>query len=131
MASILIVEDDGALARLLSMQFQRNDCSVDITPTAELAMVNLADRRYDVAMIDITLPASSGIYVIDAIRSLPAERRPQVIVMTATVSSILTKIDRGLVRAVLFKPLDTEAVVAFAVKLASGAVAQRSVPKVL
>jgi DNA-binding response OmpR family regulator len=98
-------------------QWMSSGCRSRCVFTAEEAAVELAGRPIDYALIDVTLPGTSGMYVIEAIRQIEKARRPAVILMTATRANILDKIDRSVVKAVMFKPLNVEALVAFVAKL--------------
>ncbi len=109
----LVVEDDVSLARLLCSALATAGIDVDCETSAETAIVALNETRYDCAIIDIVLPGSSGIYVAEAIRRLPAAQRPSVIMITAGDSSSIKVLDRAVVKAVMFKPLKVDALVAF------------------
>jgi two-component system response regulator RegA len=113
----LVVEDDLALGRLLSHSLGKAGITAISVSTAEEASVELAEKPIDYALIDVTLPGTSGLYVIEAIRQLEKTRRPAVILITATRANILDKIDRTVVKAVLFKPLNVTALVAFVAAL--------------
>lgn len=113
----LIVEDDASLGKLLSHAFKKAGITALCVSTAEEASIELASKPIDYALIDVTLPGTSGMYVIEAIRQLEKARRPAVILMTATRANILDKIDRSVVKAVMFKPLNVDALVAFVAKL--------------
>jgi two-component system response regulator RegA len=113
----LVVEDDASLGKLLSHAFRKAGITAFCVSTAEEAAVELAGRPIDYALIDVTLPGTSGMYVIEAIRQIEKARRPAVILMTATRANILDKIDRTVVKAVMFKPLNVEALVAFVARL--------------
>ena len=110
---ILVIEDDLSLGRLICGAFQSAGVEAVCEPTAETAIVALANETFDVALVDIVLPGTSGFYVIDAIRTLPPARRPDVIVTTGADPVKLTAIDRSVVKAILFKPLDIPSLVAF------------------
>lgn len=113
----LVVEDDLSLGRLLSHSLSKAGITAMCVSTAEEASVELARKPIDYALIDVTLPGTSGLYVIEAIRQLEKARRPAVILITATRANILDKIDRTVVKAVLFKPLNVTALVAFVAAL--------------
>lgn len=113
MALALIVEDDVSLGKLIGVSLKRAGISSVCVSTAEEASIELAGKRVDYALIDVTLPGTSGLYVIEAIRQLEKERRPAVVLITATRSNILDKIDRSVVKTVMFKPLNVKALVAF------------------
>jgi two-component system response regulator RegA len=114
----LVVEDDLSLGRLLAYTLGAAGIDAVSVSTAEEAAVELAQRHIDYALIDVTLPGTSGMYVIESIRKIEKERRPAVVLITATRANILDKIDRSVVKAVMFKPLDVRALVAYVAALA-------------
>jgi len=114
----LVVEDDLSLGKLLCHTLQKAGIETISVSTAEEAGVELARAVVDYAVIDVTLPGTSGMYVIESVRQLEKERRPAVVLITATRSNILDKIDRSVVKAVMFKPLNVPALVAFVAAIA-------------
>ena len=114
----LIVEDDQSLIKLLCHAMHKAGIDTICVSTAEEAAVELARAVVDYAVIDVTLPGTSGMYVIESVRQLEKARRPAVVLITATRSNILDKIDRSVVKAVMFKPLHVPALVAFVAALA-------------
>jgi DNA-binding response OmpR family regulator len=104
---VLIVEDDASLGRTLRAALGSDLESICID-NAEDAMFKLGERRYSVIVLDVMLKASSGLYVIDFVRSLPGSQRPSVLVVTGAKSQILGNVDRAIVKAIMFKPVDLE-----------------------
>jgi DNA-binding response OmpR family regulator len=117
MPTTLIVEDDLPLARLLGHAMGRQGIDTICVASAEEATLELAQKSIDRALIDITLPGSSGFYVIEAIRKMPKDRRPSVVLITGSRANVLDKVDRSIVKAVLFKPLDVTALAAYVAAL--------------
>jgi two-component system, response regulator RegA len=113
----LVVEDDLSLGKLLCHTLGKAGIATIWVSTAEEASVELARAHVDYALIDVTLPGTSGLYVIEAVRQLEKAERPAVVLITATRSNILDKIDRAVVKAVMFKPLNVPALVAFVAAL--------------
>jgi DNA-binding response OmpR family regulator len=111
----LVVEDDLSLGKLLCHALGKASITALCVSTAEEASVELAGKP--IVLVDVTLPGTSGLYVIEAIRRIEKARRPAVILMTATRANVLDKIDRNVVKAVMFKPLHVEALVAFVAAL--------------
>lgn len=74
MASILVVEDHplfvNSLVRLLR---DRGGHSVESVGSGEQALQQLADSKYDVVLIDVSLPGMNGIDLVHVIH----ERKPQ------------------------------------------------------
>lgn len=105
---ILIVEDDLSLAQTLVAALETTGIPIEHCVSAELAMEMLRSGHYAVVVVEL-VPSSgvgvSGSYVVKAVRKLPKERRPAVI-MLASPSASLRGIDRATVGALLFKPLD-------------------------
>jgi DNA-binding response OmpR family regulator len=111
--NVLIVEDDTSLAHLITHELQRQGMSVTITDSTVEAIMHLQRSRFDAILLDVMLAGTSGLYVAEAIRDLPTYERPKVVVITGARSSVLTNLDRAIVKAVLFKPLDVTALAAF------------------
>jgi two-component system, response regulator RegA len=114
----LVVEDDLSLGKLLCHSLNKAGIASVCVSTAEEASIELAGQVVDYVLVDVTLPGTSGLYVIEAIRHIEKERRPAVILITATRANILDKIDRSVVKTVMFKPLNVQALVAFVSALA-------------
>jgi PAS domain S-box-containing protein len=73
-ANILYVEDSEAQALLVITELQAREFSVDWFPTAELALVALAQKKYDLVLADIDLgPGMNGIALTKHIRRLKGE----------------------------------------------------------
>lgn len=111
MPTALVIEDDPALSRLLCAALEARGTETTCVSSAEVGVLELAERQFDFAIVDVVLPGGSGLYVIDAIRRMDAAERPFVILMTA--GQIPVAVDRSVVKAVLLKPLDVEAVAGY------------------
>jgi DNA-binding response OmpR family regulator len=106
---ILLVEDDLSLAQTLTMLLENLEIPVEHCATGEVAIELVRSKRYAVVIIDVILMTGvSGLYVVRAIREMPAEQRPRVMVMTGAGLETLRGIDRSVVTAVMLKPLDFE-----------------------
>lgn len=68
--TVLIVEDDADISRLLKRGFEAEDYSVDCATSGEQAMELARSCVYDVVILDIMLPKSSGIDVCQSLRKL-------------------------------------------------------------
>jgi DNA-binding response OmpR family regulator len=116
---VLLVEDDLSLCNLIQHELERVGLDVSCTDSSVDAIMKLERERYDVMLLDIMLSGSSGLYVVDALRDLPSYERPRVIVITGARGSFLTNIDRSVVGAIFFKPLDLNSFGAYVKSLAS------------
>lgn len=87
LARVLLVEDDEALAELLSAHLQAHDYSVTVSPSAEAAQSALASGlRPDIVLLDINLPGETGWSVLRT-DALAAAGRPPVVVASAMAVS--------------------------------------------
>ena len=117
--NVLVVEDDRSLSNLIAHEFGHHGLEVTTTDSSVDAIMKLQEEHYGVLLLDIMLNGSSGLYVVDALRDRPPYERQRVVVITGVHSNILTTIDRSVVKAVFFKPLDVAALASYVKSLAS------------
>jgi two-component system KDP operon response regulator KdpE len=123
MAQILVVEDDDALRRIITLALARREHSVAEADSVATAMEILAAAVHpiDVIILDLNLPDRTG---WDLLRALPSlyrpgshtagtasvARAPKVIVMTA-VRPVQCRMDEFAPAALLLKPFPIDALV--------------------
>ena len=79
-ARILVVEDEPGLRMVVQSELQRTGYEVDALNSGTDAVVRLSKERYDLVVLDVTLPGKSGLEVLQYIRD---KRMPtRVITMT-------------------------------------------------
>jgi DNA-binding response OmpR family regulator len=78
---ILIVEDDDAIATGLSLNLRLAGHNATIAPDGEIALAELADKVFDLVLLDINLPRKNGLEVLGAMRE--ADNIVPVIVLSA------------------------------------------------
>lgn len=110
---VLLVEDDASLCSLITLELERIGLDVTCTDSSVDAIMKIRNDRYAVVLLDIMLSGSSGLYVVDALRDMPAYDRPSVIVITGARATMLTNIDRSVVKALFFKPLEMRSLCAY------------------
>ena len=104
---ILVVDDDLALAQAMTVIIANLGIPVEQCATGEVAIELMKTKRYAVVVVDVILQSGiSGIYVVDAVRQMPAEERPAVLMITGASMESLRGVDRTLVTAVMLKPVD-------------------------
>ena len=107
---LLVVDDDRAIRKLLERIARRAGFEVDGAKDGIEALEMLDQRDYDVALIDLMMPRLSGYELVQRIGT--RARRPVCIVATALMSGDVSSVDDTLVRHVIRKPFDVNAVVA-------------------
>jgi DNA-binding response OmpR family regulator len=78
---ILIVEDDDAIATGLSLNLRLAGHNATIAADGEVALAELADKVFDLVLLDINLPRKNGLEVLGAMRE--ADNIVPVIVLSA------------------------------------------------
>jgi two-component system, OmpR family, response regulator len=77
---LLVVEDEPGLRMVVQSELQRAGYEVDALTSGLEAIARLSKERYDLVVLDVTLPGKSGIEVLQYIRD---KRMPtRVIMMT-------------------------------------------------
>lgn len=70
MTRILIVDDEPAIVRSLTIALSANDYDHDVAGTAKQAVAKVSRGTYSAVLLDLGLPDSSGLDVIARVRAL-------------------------------------------------------------
>src|SRR5947209_20238913 len=116
---VLVVEDDRALSELLVRSLHAASFTTDVAGDVVEAKRLLSRGSYAVLVLDLILPDGTGFDVLDFIKvgELPPVN---IVVITAAEGSLLTRLDRSLVKTVMFKPIALDHFVATVSALAFG-----------
>lgn len=82
-ASLLLVEDDDALAELITYTFAKEGVEVTHTPSGEEALVLVSERKPDLILLDWMIEGLSGIEVCRQLRRSSDTAAVPVIMLTA------------------------------------------------
>src|SRR6266496_3155675 len=121
---LLIVDDDKAVRRLLSRIAERAGFDVDSAKDGIQAMEMLDEKQYDIAIVDLMMPRMSGYDLVQKISTL--NPRPVVLVATALMNGDVASLDDSMVRRVIKKPFDIDAVANALVEIAREAAEKRA-----
>lgn len=107
MASLLVVEDKGAMQQMLEATLKSEGFEVDIVGNGKEAIEKVHKRRYDLVLTDLKLPGADGIEVLSKVKEIDPEM--SVIVMTA-YGTVETAVEAMKIGAFDFitKPFDTD-----------------------
>ncbi len=81
--SVLVVEDEDALATLLQYNLEKEGYQVSLAADGEEALVQVDERLPDLVVLDWMLPKVSGVEVCRRLRSRSETRNLPVIMLTA------------------------------------------------
>jgi len=92
---VLIVEDEGLIARFVARALQAEGYTTSVAPDGEVACRRLREEEWDLAILDLLLPAKSG---FDVLRELSqAANQVPVLVLSArrSVEAKVAALDAG------------------------------------
>lgn len=82
-ATVLIVEDDEDLARVILATFEKAGIKVQHAPTKRAALQLCQSIRYDLIILDLSLPDGDGFHIVDWLRQQEKLRRMPLVVYSA------------------------------------------------
>jgi DNA-binding response OmpR family regulator len=122
--SLLIVDDDRPVRKLLARVAQRAGFDVDTASDGLQALEMMERKEYLIAIIDLMMPRLSGYELVQKISTL--RPRPTIIVATALMNGDVASLDDSMVRRVIKKPFDINTVANALIETAREIAEQRS-----
>lgn len=107
--SVLVVDDDAAIRRLLSTLLHRANAEVETVGDGDDALARLQTRPYSVVILDLMMPKTDGFEVLDRVSESMPELLDRIIVLSAASSKKLLELNSGKrVWRVIRKPFDID-----------------------
>lgn len=103
--SILIVDDDASIRRLLEVLLQKQSFETEEACNGLEAMERIRERRYDAIVLDLMMGPGSGFDVLDQLKNLRPDDRC-VVVLSASSERTIRDSDGPNVFARIRKPFD-------------------------
>lgn len=107
MPSILVVEDDIISLQLTQRVLNSVNVKLDIAQTGRKAFAAVTSQHYDLILMDLTLPDTNGIYIVDQITSSKGINRDTPIIILSGSNdkkTVANSIQRG-AKGYIIKPL--------------------------
>ncbi|HEU4887680.1 MAG TPA: response regulator [Thermoanaerobaculia bacterium] len=116
--SALIVEDDPPLRGLLQTLLRHaGEDNVVSCSDGDEAIALLVTRSFDVILLDLMMPGTDGLAVIEFLRQHRPSQLRVVLVMTAATDEVTERLDPSVVHGVILKPFDNDAVVGLVLEI--------------
>ncbi|HEP1800120.1 TPA: response regulator transcription factor [Streptococcus suis] len=95
MKSILIIEDEKDLSRILKMELEFEGYRVTVKENGRAGLMEALENTYDIILLDLMLPEMDGLEVTRRLRLV--KQTVHIIIMTAkdSVMDIVSGLDRG------------------------------------
>jgi DNA-binding response OmpR family regulator len=104
--SILIVEDDSSIRRLVRTVLLRQGYQVEIAADGLEAIAKLGLADYDVIILDLMMPNLDGFSFMTAMARDTPERLKHVIITSAASPAVINEKLKGIAFDLLPKPFD-------------------------
>ncbi|HLJ74449.1 MAG TPA: response regulator, partial [Thermoanaerobaculia bacterium] len=114
---LLIVDDDPPIRNLLRRLAARAGFDAETAKDGGEAIEKLGHAEYEIVIVDLMMPRVSGFELLEHINTL--HPRPTVIVATAMTDGDISRIDDSMIRRVIRKPFDVDAVTKALVEIAT------------
>ena len=115
-ASILIVDDNASLCKMMSFVLGRKGYAVTTAKDGMEAITRVKERSFDITFMDIKMPLMDGVETYRRLKKL----RPEGVVVMMTAYAVEDLVQQALQEGaygIIYKPLDTEKVVALVERL--------------
>ena len=107
MAHILIVDDDPTIQNLIKDVLSMQDHTFDLASKGSEALQKVRAKRFDLVILDRSMPEMDGLQVLKLMRSSPASADLKVLMCTA--AGMMADVDEALQAGAsdyIVKPLD-------------------------
>lgn len=108
---ILVVDDDPAIRRLMSMVLERKGYRVDCAADGIEAVLKLGVAEYDAIVLDLMMPNLDGFTFIETLAENDPDRLEKIIITSAASPAIVRERLRHVPLDLLSKPFDIEELV--------------------
>ncbi|MEK7234077.1 MAG: response regulator [Elusimicrobiota bacterium] len=118
MARILIVDDEDSVRCLLEDMLKGKGYALDLAHDGASAFELLRDNKFDLAIIDLTMPVMNGVELVQLIRKNPKMLTMKILLCTgAEVPESVNKAAAAGVDDYIIKPFDSKTLLAKVAKL--------------
>ena len=111
---VLIVDDDAAVLTLLSKVIRSNGLAAECADSAEKALEMLAERSYDLILMDIQMPVMDGYEATRAIRALENPELAEIPILAMTANAFREDVqaaEQAGMQGHIAKPIDLKLVI--------------------
>jgi DNA-binding response OmpR family regulator len=93
--AVLVVEDELKVAAALQEGLEREGYAVMVAPTGEDAFFRVNTERFDVVLLDLTLPGRDGLQILKALRRRGLDTRVLILTARDTLDDRVKGLDSG------------------------------------
>jgi DNA-binding response OmpR family regulator len=94
-SAVLVVEDEQKVAAALQEGLESEGYDVAVAPTGEDAYFRVNTERFDVVVLDLTLPGRDGLQILKALRQRGVDTRVLILTARDTLEDRVKGLDSG------------------------------------
>ena len=94
-SAVLVVEDEQKVAAALQEGLESEGYAVAVAPTGEDAFFRVNTERFDVVVLDLTLPGRDGLQILKALRQRGVDTRVLILTARDTLEDRVEGLDSG------------------------------------
>jgi len=113
---ILVLDDDAAMRKLVSLLLKRAGYRVDVVTKGNDAIKAIESKDYAAILLDLMMPHEGGMTVMSHLRAAKPDLLGRVILVTGAPDTVLVSLRHGIF-GVVKKPLDAAELTATVKKL--------------
>ena len=106
----LIADDDPVARYLIANILSANGFAFDEASNGAEAVKCLKQNEYSIIFLDLLMPRIDGWGVLDFMRSMKADKMPDLFVITGVQNQSISAADQKVVTGVIYKPLNPDEV---------------------
>jgi DNA-binding response OmpR family regulator len=93
--AVLVVEDEQKVSAALREGLESEGYAVAVAPTGEDAFFRVSTERFDVVLLDLTLPGRDGLEILKALRQRGVDTRVLILTARDTLEDRVIGLDSG------------------------------------
>lgn len=105
--TLLLVDDDETFCQVLSRAFKRRGYAITVAHSAEEALALVQENSPEYAVVDLKMPGSSGLVLVERLKQLDEQTRIVVLTGFASIATAVEAIKLGATHY-LAKPADAD-----------------------
>ena len=105
--SVLLVDDDPNMQRMVSIFFAKDDINLDIAENGRSALKRISENNYDILITDMQMPLMDGMELIGKIKKLKY-KFPIIVISAFSQEDVINKYKTIGAFEVIQKPFDSK-----------------------
>jgi DNA-binding NtrC family response regulator len=105
--SVLLVDDDPNMQRMVSIFFAKDDINLDIAENGRSALKRISENNYDILITDMQMPLMDGMELIGKIKKLKY-KFPIIVISAFGQEDVINKYKTIGAFEVIQKPFDSK-----------------------